>query len=138
MNRQGRSASSTCTANSLAAAATHAAARHLKTRTPTILRAELPRCECGGGIRPHICWFGEVPFDLDRIFRALDSCTTFTAVGTSGVVEQAASFVARAGRRARTIYVGAEEPANVSAFTECHIGKAGDVLPNLLGKTHPA
>ena len=25
---------------------------------------ELPRCECGGGIRPHICWFGEVPFEL--------------------------------------------------------------------------
>jgi Sir2 family len=22
--------------------------------------AELPRCVCGGGIRPHICWFGEV------------------------------------------------------------------------------
>ncbi len=26
--------------------------------------AEIPRCECGGRIRPHICWFGEVPFWL--------------------------------------------------------------------------
>ena len=25
--------------------------------------AELPRCECGGRIRPHICWFGEVPLN---------------------------------------------------------------------------
>jgi NAD-dependent deacetylase len=95
--------------------------------------AEIPRCDCGGCIRPHICWFGEVPFDLDRIFRALDECTAFMAVGTSGVVEPAASFVAHAGGRAQTIYVGAEEPANTSAFTECHLGMAGEVLPNLLG-----
>ncbi len=47
-------------------------------------QAELPRCECGGGIRPHICWFGEVPFELDRIFCALDECTIFMAIGTSG------------------------------------------------------
>ncbi len=95
--------------------------------------AELPLCGCGGGIRPHICWFGEVPFELDRIFGALGECTIFMAVGTSGVVEPAASFVAHAGGRARTIYVGAEEPANASAFTECYLGKAGEVLPNLLG-----
>jgi NAD-dependent deacetylase len=93
---------------------------------------ELPRCECGGGIRPHICWFGEVPFELDHIYEALDDSTLFMAVGTSGVVEPAASFVAQVGGRARTIYVGAEEPANASAFTECHLGKAGEVLP-LLG-----
>jgi len=37
----------------------------------------LPWCDCCGGIRPHICWFGEVPFNLDRIFRALDECTIF-------------------------------------------------------------
>ena len=95
--------------------------------------AELPRCECGGRIRPHICWFGEVPFELDRIFHELDECTFFMAVGTSGVVEPAASFVAHVGGRARTIYVGAEQPANASAFTECHLGKAGEVLSELLG-----
>ena len=93
--------------------------------------AELPHCECDGRIRPHICWFGEVPFELDRIFRALDECTVFMAVGTSGVVEPAASFVAHVAKRARTIYVGAEEPVNASAFTECHLGKAGEVLPLL-------
>jgi len=32
---------------------------------------EVPRCECGGRIRPHVCWFGEVPFELDRIYEAL-------------------------------------------------------------------
>jgi NAD-dependent deacetylase len=94
--------------------------------------AELPRCECGGGIRPHICWFGETPFELERIFRALDECTLFMAIGTSGVVEPAASFVAHVRGRAKTIYVGPEEPANSFAFTECHLAKAGDALAKLL------
>jgi len=94
---------------------------------------QMPRCDCGGRIRPHICWFGEMPFELDRIFRALDECTVFIAVGTSGVVEPAASFVAHVVERARTIYVGPEEPANASAFTECHLGKAGEMLPDLFG-----
>lgn len=60
------------------------------------------------------------------------ACPVFMAVGTSGVVEPAASFVDHVGGHTRTIYVGAEEPANSSAFTECHLGKAGDVLPDLL------
>jgi NAD-dependent deacetylase len=92
---------------------------------------EIPRCECGGRIRPHICWFGEVPFELDRIFVPLEECTLYMALGTSGVVEPAASFVAHVARRARTIYVGPEEPANASSFAECHLGKAGEVLPAL-------
>ena len=95
--------------------------------------AELPRCDCGGRILPDICWFGEVPFELDRIFRLVEECTIFMAVGTSGVVEPAASFVAHVGGRAPTIYVGREEPANVTAFSECHLGNAGEVLPDLLG-----
>ena len=91
--------------------------------------ALLPRCQCGGRIRPHICWFGEVPFAMDRIVTRLQDCTLFMAIGTSGVVEPAASFVALAGRRARTIYVGPEEPANRSVFTECYLEKAGELLP---------
>ncbi len=95
--------------------------------------AEVPRCKCGGRVRPHICWFGEVPFELDRIYRALDQCSLFVAVGTSGVVEPAASFVAHANGCTRTIYVGLEKPANASAFTNCYLGKAGEVLPGLFG-----
>ncbi len=95
--------------------------------------AAIPRCPCGGRIRPHICWFGEIPFDLDSIFHALDDCTVFLAVDTSGVVEPAASFVAYVSGHARTFYVGPEEPANVSAFTQCHLAKAGEALPALLG-----
>lgn len=92
---------------------------------------DLPRCGCGGGIRPHICWFGEEPYELDRIGRALDRCTLFLAIGTSGVVEPAASFAAHVGGRARTVYVGPEPPANQSLFAESYLGKAGEVLPSL-------
>ncbi len=93
--------------------------------------AEIPRCDCGGRIRPHICWFGEVPFELDRIFAALDACTIFAAIGTSGVVEPAASFVAHARRHARAYYVGPEDPANGSIFNECFRAQAGSILPTL-------
>jgi NAD-dependent deacetylase len=93
--------------------------------------ASLPRCECGGRVRPHICWFGEVPYHIDRVFHALNECTLFVAIGTSGVVEPAASFASHARGRARTFYVGPEEPANASAFTECFFGKSGEVLPEL-------
>jgi NAD-dependent deacetylase len=97
------------------------------------LPAEVPQCKCGGRIRPDICWFGEVPFELDRIYEALDACTLFVAVGTSGVVEPAASFVAQVSGCARTIYVGPEIPANASSFTKCYLGKAGEILPDLFG-----
>jgi NAD-dependent deacetylase len=96
--------------------------------------AELPRCECGGAIRPQVCWFGEMPYELETIAGALDACTVFMAIGTSGVVEPAASFVARVARRAKTIYVGPEPPANRGSFSECFLGKSGDVLPELLGR----
>ena len=91
--------------------------------------AAIPRCHCGGKIRPHICWFGELPYHLEEISRALDDCTVFVAIGTSGLVEPAASFAAHVRRRARSFYVGLEEPANRTAFTKCFTGKSGDLLP---------
>jgi NAD-dependent deacetylase len=95
--------------------------------------AELPRCACGARIRPHIVWFGEVPFFLDEIAAALDRCDVFVTIGSSGVVYPAAGFVRQVRRRAgvRAIYIGPEEPENAEAFDECRLGKAGDVVPGL-------
>jgi NAD-dependent deacetylase len=97
--------------------------------------AQVPLCGCGGQIRPHICWFGEMPYELERIAHELERCTLFLAVGTSGVVYPAAGLVAQArasGRqRVRTYYVGPEEPANRALFDECYSGKAGELLPRL-------
>ena len=97
-----------------------------------LTRAEIPQCTCGALVRPHICWFGEVPFRMDEVFDALETCTVFLTVGTSGVVQPAASFVQHARRNGiRTYYVGPEEPANVLSFQEIFVGKAGEVLPEL-------
>jgi len=93
--------------------------------------AEIPHCQCGGKIRPHICWFGEVPYDLDRVFSTLGECTIFAAIGTSGVVEPAASFVAQVAGHARTYYVGPERPVNATSFDQCFEGEAGRLLPRL-------
>jgi NAD-dependent deacetylase len=93
----------------------------------------LPKCDrCGGAIRPHICWFGEVPFDMDLIARRLERSTVFVTIGSSGAVYPAAGFV-RAARSLgqRTVYVGPEEPENASAFDECRLGKATVVVPSL-------
>jgi NAD-dependent deacetylase len=98
--------------------------------------SEIPRCDCGGKIRPHICWFGEQPFEMDRIFSELQRCTMFLAIGTSGVVYPAAAFVQYArsnGRRVRTIYVGPEQPSNMPFFDDVLLGPSGEVLPRLFG-----
>jgi len=99
-----------------------------------LTRAEIPTCpKCGAMLRPHICWFGEVPFGMDRIFHELRRCTLLLTIGSSGVVEPAASFVRMARmNHARAVYIGPEEPANSAFFDEVLLGKAGDVLPKLV------
>jgi NAD-dependent deacetylase len=102
--------------------------------TATYLDAgiDLPRCQCGARIRPHICWFGEIPFHMHDVHDALAKATLFVTIGSSGGVYPAAGFV-RVAREAgaRTVYVGPEEPDNASAFDECRLGKATDVVPAL-------
>ena len=95
----------------------------------------IPRCACGARLRPHIVWFGEVPFEMDRIARELGACDVFVTVGSSGAVYPAAGFVAavraRGGGAVRTAYVGPEAPDNAAMFDECRLGPAGEVLPGL-------
>ncbi len=101
---------------------------------------DLPRCAtCGDAVRPHIVWFGEVPLDLDEIYRKLHRATTLLVVGTSGSVYPAAGFVQVARQRGiRTVYVGPEQPANAGAFDEIVSGTAVEVLPSLLRTESPA
>jgi NAD-dependent deacetylase len=96
--------------------------------------AEIPTCpQCRALLRPHVCWFGEVPYSTERIIEQLRLCTVLLTVGTSGVVEPAASFVRMTRMHAaRTIYVGPEEPANRAFFDTVVLGKAGEVLPVLV------
>lgn len=95
---------------------------------------DLPRCECGALLRPNVCWFGEQPYRLDRIYQALETCDVFVAIGTSGSVQPVASFVTLLKQRARaakTIFLGLEEPANASYFDEIRLGPAAEIVPQI-------
>ncbi|MGD1064691.1 MAG: NAD-dependent deacylase [Terracidiphilus sp.] len=90
------------------------------------------RCPCGGRLRPHIVFFGEIPLEMTRIEREIAESTLMLVIGTSGSVYPAANFVHWARQTgARTVYIGPEPPLNASAFTHVVEGKAGEVLPGL-------
>lgn len=92
---------------------------------------DLPCCECGALLRPNVCWFGEQPYQLDRVYQALDRCDVFVAIGTSGSVQPVASFVALLKQRrqpATTIFLGLEKPANALYFDEVRLGPAVEVV----------
>ena len=94
--------------------------------------SEVGRCSCGGRMRPHIVFFGEIPLEMDRIQREIAKATVMVVIGTSGSVYPAANFVNWARQAgARTVYIGPERPLNASAFTNVVEGKAGEVLPGL-------
>jgi NAD-dependent deacetylase len=95
-------------------------------------QADVARCACGGLLRPHIVFFGEIPLGMDRVQREIAKATLMVVVGTSGSVYPAANFVHWARQNgARTVYVGPEAPLNAAAFTHVVEGKAGEVLPGL-------
>jgi NAD-dependent deacetylase len=93
---------------------------------------EVGRCPCGGRLRPHIVFFGEMPMEMERIEEEIQKSTLMVVVGTSGSVYPAAGFVNWARMAgAHAVYVGPEAPLNASAFTHVVEGKAGEVLPGL-------
>lgn len=89
------------------------------------------RCKgCGSGpLRPHIVWFGELPLEMDRIYRALEDCELFVAIGTSGHVYPAAGFVEAVGPGTRTLELNLEPSHVASAFQEVRNGKATELVP---------
>ena len=104
---------------------------------PTFFKADT-LCECckeSASLRPHIVWFGEVPFHMDDIYRALDECDLFISVGTSNQVYPAASFVQYVKQKGITCWEVNFEPTQLSEiFDENYYGKAGVELPKILRK----
>jgi len=95
---------------------------------------------CGGAgtLRPHVVWFGEVPFAMETIFAALRECDLFLSIGTSGSVHPAAGFVLAArSAGARTIEVNLEPGETTSLFDEHRHGPATGTVPPLLSGINP-
>ncbi|OAG27834.1 Sir2 family NAD+-dependent deacetylase [Thermodesulfatator autotrophicus] len=89
-----------------------------------------PKCGREGTLRPHVVWFGETPFYLDKIYRALKECDLFVAIGTSGTVYPAAGFVVIAREAgAWCVELNLEPSAMADYFHEHHYGPASKIVP---------
>ncbi|MFC3714514.1 NAD-dependent deacylase [Sphingoaurantiacus capsulatus] len=91
-----------------------------------------PACPgCGAKkLRPDIVWFGEMPYEMDRIERALAKADLFVSIGTSGAVYPAAGYVQAARYHgADTLEINLEPSAGTGWFAEARHGPAGTLVP---------
>jgi len=99
-----------------------------------IVSKEVKKCECGGSIRPDVVWFGE---NLDRkvleeAFLKSEEAEIFFVIGTSGVVQPAASlpYIAKENG-AYIIEINIERTPITSIADEFIPGKAGGVMEGM-------
>lgn len=96
----------------------------------------VPTCRvCGGLLRPNVVWFGEsLPRPaLEKAIEAARSCEVFFSIGTSAVVQPAASLaVAAKNRNGVLVEVNPEETALTSRADFFLRGKSGEILPELV------
>ena len=94
-----------------------------------------PRCpHCGSLLRPDVVWFGEtLPAKaLQAAFAAAQECDVLLSVGTSGLVQPAASipFTARQAG-ATTVEINPDTTPLTPYVTYAIHGPAGEILPSL-------
>jgi NAD-dependent deacetylase len=94
---------------------------------------ENSRCGCcnlPATLRPHIVWFGEMPFEMERIYSALLQCDLFISIGTSGHVYPAAGFVQLASAaKADTVELNLERSLVNDVFQISIQGSATTIVP---------
>lgn len=92
-----------------------------------------PACGMVGHLRPNVVWFGEMPFQMERIGEALAEADLFVSIGTSGNVYPAAGFVSEAKfAGAHTVELNLEPSEGSRYFGELHHGPATEVVPAYL------
>ncbi len=90
------------------------------------------RCAaCGAAaLRPDIVFFGEMPYYMEAIERALAEADLFVSIGTSGAVYPAAGFVQTARYHgADTLELNLERSEGSDWFAESRLGPAGTLVP---------
>lgn len=97
------------------------------------LTYDSPCVHCGMPVRPDVVWFGERPFEMPRIDRALASADVFIAVGTSGQVYPAAGMVQQA-QQAGTWTVEVNPNPTFAGFDESIPEPAGTAVPRLVAE----
>ncbi|MEM6621398.1 MAG: NAD-dependent deacylase [Pseudomonadota bacterium] len=93
-------------------------------------RDTCPACRETGGVRPDIVWFGEMPYQMERIYDALQDCDLFVAIGTSGNVYPGAGFVAEARQAgAECLEINLEPSDTAGSFHRQILGPATETVP---------
>lgn len=93
-----------------------------------------PRCSCGALLRPHVVWFGESLDSqiLGTAFRAVERSQLMLVIGTSAVVQPAASLPAIASDKGGYLIEVNVERTPLSAYAdEVVLGPAAEELPKL-------
>lgn len=87
-------------------------------------------CFASGGVRPDVVWFGEMPYRMDEIHQHVTNSDLFVAIGTSGQVYPAASFVVEAKLAgAATIEINLEQTDHSGMFDRHLLGPAAKTVP---------
>lgn len=101
----------------------------------TVPLTEPPLCDsCGGMLRPHVVWFGEALDEaiLQRTFDAIQDCQMMLIIGTSAVVQPAASMGTHAKRAGAFVVEINLEPTPYSGTYDLSLrGKSGEIVPAL-------
>ena len=96
---------------------------------PMIDRPPCPACGTPA-LRPDVVWFGEMPYEMERIHAALRQADLFVSIGTSGAVYPAAGFVQDASQLgARTLELNLERSQGSHWFDESRQGPATQLVP---------
>jgi NAD-dependent deacetylase len=100
------------------------------------VQGKIPACPiCGANLRPDVVWFGEnLPGkELDTAFRAAQASEFFFSIGTSGMVQPAASLPLMAKQSGAIIVeINLEETPLTPSVDYFLKGKSGEVLPDLV------
>ncbi|MEL6877208.1 MAG: NAD-dependent deacylase [Pseudomonadota bacterium] len=92
-------------------------------------RPPCPVCQAPS-LRPDVVWFGEMPYQMDRIYASLLKTDLFVSIGTSGAVYPAAGFVQEArAAGAKTLELNLEPSGGSHHFHEARHGPAGQLVP---------
>ena len=98
-------------------------------RGALIDRPPCPVCQART-LRPDVVWFGEMPYEMDRIYAALRTSDLFVSIGTSGAVYPAAGFVQNAVELgAETLELNLERSQGSAMFHETRLGPASELVP---------
>nr|MBN1228348.1 NAD-dependent deacylase [Anaerolineae bacterium] len=101
-----------------------------------------PPCPyCNSYLRPDVVWFTEnLPTAaLSRAFRVAEHCDVMMVVGTSGIVQPAASLPVVAKQRGAILIEVNPRVSGLSGLADIFLqGPAGEVLPALVDALHPA